>query len=89
MSDKNRSIADLETRINKAKEQVKNGDESSEGRKSARGGMHHCVELLAGVIAGLLVGHFLDKWLNTQPLFLVICFVLGFAGAVRNIIRSN
>lgn len=78
------SIDELSRKIQKAKQEAL----VPEGRKAASGAMHISVELVAGVVAGLLVGYYLDSWLDTKPVFIVICFLLGFAGALRNIIRS-
>lgn len=36
-------------------------------------------------IAGLLIGRFLDKKLNVQPLFTIVFLVLGFAAGVREV----
>lgn len=58
------------------------------GSGSAKGvglGMRVVTELLAGVLGGLIVGWFLDRWLGTSPWFLVILLVLGMAAAFRNV----
>ena len=36
-------------------------------------------------IAGLLIGRYLDKKLNVQPLFTIVFLLLGFAAAVREV----
>ncbi len=46
------------------------------------------VELIAGLVVGGIGGWWLDKWLNTQPAFLVILLLLGFAGGGRNAWRA-
>lgn len=78
------SIDELSRKIQKAKQEALIPEE----KKAASGAMHVSVELVAGVVAGLLVGYYLDTWLGTKPVFIVICFLLGFAGALKNIIRS-
>lgn len=45
-------------------------------------------EFIAGVIVGGGIGWFLDKWLETMPLFLIIFLGLGTAAGVVNIIRA-
>ena len=46
------------------------------------------VELVAGVAVGVAVGYGLDQWLETFPVFLILCFVLGAAAGMLNVYRS-
>ena len=43
--------------------------------------------LVGAVIVGGVLGYFLDKWLHTKPLFLIVLGILGFAGGVREVLR--
>jgi len=48
--------------------------------------------LPAAVIAGLAVGHLLDRWLGTSWMTLAVLFVgciAGFAALIRGIIQSS
>lgn len=36
------------------------------------------------VLAGGVIGHFLDKWLGTTPWMFLIFFFLGMGGAIYN-----
>jgi len=48
--------------------------------------------LPAGIIAGLVIGHLLDRWLGTSWITLAGLFVgciAGFAELIRGIIRSS
>lgn len=44
--------------------------------------------LFAAVVAGLLVGWLLDRWLGTSPWLLVTGVVLGAAAGFYELIRS-
>ena len=44
-------------------------------------------ELLAGLIIGAGIGWTLDKWLNTNPWFLILFFLLGGASGILNLWR--
>jgi ATP synthase protein I len=77
--------------LKKLGEKIKQAQHESAGKgatNSAPGAMHVSVDLLAGVLGGSFIGYYLDKWLGTMPVFFIICFFLGIAGAVRNILRS-
>lgn len=45
-------------------------------------------ELVAGVVVGVAIGWFLDGWLGTSPLFLLVFFCLGVAAGVMNVMRT-
>lgn len=46
-----------------------------------------CIDLLAGVLVGGFIGYQLDEWLETKPIFFVVCFCFGVAGSGFNIYR--
>lgn len=50
--------------------------------------MRASAELIGGVVAGGLIGWYLDKWLGTQkPVMFVLFFLLGAAAGILNVIR--
>jgi F0F1-type ATP synthase assembly protein I len=53
---------------------------------------HLAFVLPAAIIAGLIIGHLLDRWLNTSWITLAGLFVgciAGFAELIRGIIQSS
>jgi ATP synthase protein I len=46
------------------------------------------VELVAGLVVGGGIGWFLDKWLGTLPIMLLLFFALGAAAGILNVIRT-
>lgn len=46
------------------------------------------VELVSAVFLGVIVGLFLDKWLETMPLFLIVFLFLGAAAGFLNVYRT-
>ena len=44
--------------------------------------------ILVGAIAvGGLIGYFLDSWLHTRPVLMIILGFLGFFGGLRDVLR--
>ncbi len=43
--------------------------------------------LVSAVFVGGLLGYFLDRWLHTKPLFLLVLGALGLFAGVREILR--
>jgi len=46
------------------------------------------ISLFAAVIAGLIIGWLLDRWLGTRPWLLVVGLVLGAAAGFYEFIRA-
>ena len=46
------------------------------------------MDLAAGVLVGAGVGILVDRWLNTSPVFCILCFLLGAAGGTLTIYRT-
>lgn len=73
---------------------AKRGERVSEDNRRRGSGaawgraMRVSTELLAGLFVGALLGIGLDRWLGTEPWFLLAGIVLGFAAGLRNLTRS-
>ncbi|MBZ6378472.1 MULTISPECIES: AtpZ/AtpI family protein [Pacificimonas] len=46
------------------------------------------VELVAGVLVGAAIGFWLDRLLDTSPIFLIGMFLLGLAAGFNNLMRA-
>jgi ATP synthase protein I len=62
-----------------------NTGESTPAARAMRAG----VELTAALLVSGFIGYWLDKWLNTKPLFMILLFFMGFAAGFLNIYRSQ
>jgi len=76
----------LETRIKHARRQANSEGKQVESNLSTAFAVG--TDLVAGVAVGTFIGYYLDKWLNTTPLFFLICFFLGAIAGGYNIYRS-
>jgi ATP synthase protein I len=43
--------------------------------------------LVSAVVVGGLLGYFLDRWLHTKPVFMLIFGAIGFFAGVRDVLR--
>lgn len=83
------SLDDLEGRLRQARETQEEKKPKDGTSGSAVGvAMRISTELVLGVFIGAGIGWYLDKWLGTIPLFLIIFFILGFAAGLRNVFRA-
>jgi ATP synthase protein I len=46
------------------------------------------IAFVLAIVFGFLIGFFLDKWLGTSPLFLIIFFFVGMAAGIVNVVRT-
>ena len=51
--------------------------------------MRAASELAAALIVGGVLGYWLDKWLDTKPLFMILLFFAGFVAGFMNIYRAQ
>ncbi len=79
-------LADVEARLRKARGEPAPGQEEA---RSARSTAYRLgSDIIAGLLAGAILGWGLDKLLATSPWLLIVCMLLGFAGGVMNAIRQ-
>lgn len=80
----------LDERIERLKKQhiEKNSVKyESDFSRFSRIGFRIGTEMLSGVLAGGAIGYFLDDWLETNPLLLIVFLFLGGAAGVLNVYR--
>lgn len=46
------------------------------------------IAFVLAIVFGFLIGYYLDKWLGTSPLFLIIFFFVGMAAGIVNVVRT-
>jgi ATP synthase protein I len=46
------------------------------------------IAFVLAVVFGFLIGYFLDRWLGTSPLFLILFFFIGVAAGIVNVVRT-
>ena len=47
------------------------------------------MEFIGAVLAGGLIGWFLDRWLGSAPWAMIVLLGLGFAAGTRNVIKRS
>ena len=89
--DKPSRLKDLVSRL-KAARARRNGSSPDGGKKLPAGdfgpAVRVAVDLVAGIIVGVLIGLALDSWLGTRPWLMLLFFVLGAAAGIMNVMRT-
>ncbi len=84
------SLKDLDARLERAREAQdrRAGRGAEDGRRGALGfALQAAIEMVAPLAVAVLIGWFIDNWLATGPLFLVLFFFLGAAAGGLNVYR--
>lgn len=84
------SLDDLDKRLEKARADAFERDGGDQGLSKSGGmgaGFHVATELVVAILVAVAIGWFLDDWLDTKPLFLVILFFFGAAAGALNVYR--
>lgn len=81
------SLSELEEKIAAAREeQAEKPNKSTAANMSL--GWRLVIEFASGIGVGVFIGIMLDRWLDTSPLFLLICLALGTAAGFFNMQRA-
>jgi ATP synthase protein I len=63
------------------------GDDGSRGKAMGMA-FRIATDLVAGVFVGGAIGYFLDQWLGTAPILLIVFLLLGVAAGLLNSVRA-
>ena len=90
MAFKMKDIKELDSKIkNLSKKTRKVESESSSSSSSLGIAMKLSSEMVAAVFVASLIGYYLDKWLETEPFFLILLFFLGAITGILNVVRTS
>ena len=86
------SLEELDARLREARRNAGlDKPEDPQGNGSSAGdmslGVRIGVELVAGVLLGLLVGYGIDRWLDTKPFGMIVMVLLGAIAGFMNVYR--
>ncbi len=81
-------LDDLDARLREARKGPERPRQSSAQREMSFA-YRVMVEMIAGLGFGAFVGWWLDKWLGTKPILLVVMILVGFAAGAWNAYRAS
>jgi len=85
---KNPTEATFEQRLNLAQKKAEKVPDPERVSTASGIALKMGVELVAGTGVGAFMGFWIDKWVGTAPLFMIVLLILGFATGVRNVVRQ-
>lgn len=51
--------------------------------------MRYALDLVANVAVAGTLGYFIDRWLETMPIFFIICLMFGMASGIYTLYRQS
>ena len=89
---KPQSPEDFDSRLARARDRERAPEERS-AKASPQGGLALAsrigTELVVALVVGVLIGLGIDRWLDTQPWFLIGLTLLGGAAGILNVFRLS
>ncbi|MEQ9447050.1 MAG: AtpZ/AtpI family protein [Rhodospirillaceae bacterium] len=82
-------LNDLNARL-KAARGKRDTESASGGRGTQSGlgqGLRIGIEMVVSVAVGAGLGYFIDNWVGSTPLFMIVFLFLGFAAGIMNVLR--
>ena len=81
------SLTKIKKRIEKYKKTNIDNKATSFSQKDTLTSFRVCVEIVAAVLVGLIIGHSIDKLAGTKIVFKIVCLVLGCIASLRVIYK--
>jgi ATP synthase protein I len=82
-------LDDLKKKINISKNKIKTKFLPSSNNNPIGLAFRISTELVASLFVALFIGWYVDKWLNTKPIFIIIFFFFGVGAGILNVVRST
>lgn len=89
MAFKMKDIKELDSKIKNLSKKTRKVESESSSSSSLGMAMKLSSEMVAAVFVASLIGYYLDKWLETEPFFLIILFFLGAITGILNVVRTS
>lgn len=88
MAFKMKDIKELDSKIKNLSKKTRKVPSESTSNSSLGMAMKLSSEMVAAVFVASLIGYYLDKWLETEPFFLILLF-LGAITGILNVVRTS
>ena len=89
MAFKMKDIKELDSKIKNLSKKTRKVASESTSNSSLGMAMKLSSEMVAAVFVASLIGYYLDKWLETEPFFLILLFFLGAITGILNVVRTS
>ena len=82
-------IKEIKEKVKKLKDELKSKELKKEGSSSMGIALKMGTEFVAAVFVASFIGFYVDKWLETTPIFILMFFIIGSVAGIFNVVRSS
>ena len=80
---------EIKERIKKIEADVDSKDDQNKKVSPIGVAMKMGTEFVAAVFVASFIGFYIDKWLETTPVFIIVLFIIGSVAGIFNVVRSS
>ena len=80
---------EIKERIKKIKADDVSKDDQNKKVSPLGVAMKMGTEFVAAVFVASFIGFYIDKWLETTPVFIIVLFIIGSVAGIFNVVRSS
>ncbi|MDG2187854.1 MAG: AtpZ/AtpI family protein [Hyphomicrobiales bacterium] len=91
MDKQKKKLEEISTKINKYKSnhKITKTHQREKRGKQISIAMRLSTELVVACVVGGVLGWYIDKWLNTKPIFFLILLILGVISGIKTAINTS
>ena len=80
---------EIKEKIDKIKSELETKKISEKNVSPFGHAMKMGTEFVAAVFVASFIGIYIDKWLETTPIFIIFFFIIGSVAGIFNVVRSS
>jgi ATP synthase protein I len=82
-------LKEIKDKVKKIKSEIEKEEFEKKNVSPLGVAMKMGTEFVAAVFVASLIGFYIDKWLETTPIFILIFFIIGSVAGILNVVRSS
>jgi ATP synthase protein I len=82
-------IKEIKDKVKKIQSEIHDKELKAKNASPLGIAMKMGTEFVAAVFVASFIGFYVDKWLETTPIFILIFFIIGSVAGIFNVVRSS
>ena len=82
-------IKEIKDKVKKIQSEIHHKELKAKNASPLGIAMKMGTEFVAAVFVASFIGFYVDKWLETTPIFIIFFFIIGSVAGIFNVVRSS